>query len=73
MRAAAAKQTSRVVRWIGVVISVLTIVAQGISMLSRPENGPIVQTLMVIAAGLRGKPAPPPSELPEPVWSPPGD
>jgi hypothetical protein len=69
--ARAAKQGSRVVRWIGVVISVLTLVAQGISMLSRPENGPLVQTLMVLAAGLRGEPAPPPSELPEPVWLPP--
>lgn len=73
MRVRAAKQTSRIVRWIGVVISVLTLLAQAISMLSRPENGPLVQTLIVLAAGLRGQPAPAPSELPEPVWTPPGE
>jgi hypothetical protein len=72
MPARAAKQTSRVVRWIGVVIAVLTGIAQLISTFSRPENGPLVQTLIVIAAGLKGKPAPAPSELPEPIWAPPG-
>jgi hypothetical protein len=69
--ARAAKQTTRAVRWIGVVIAVLTALAQAISTLSRPENGPLVQTFTVIAAGLKGKAAPPPSELPEPVWEPP--
>jgi hypothetical protein len=71
LRASAAKNTPRAVRWLMVMIGVLTALAQAISTLSRPENGPLVQSLMVIAAGLRGKSAPPPSELPEPVWSPP--
>jgi hypothetical protein len=71
LRAAAAKNTPRAVRWIMLMIGVLTALAQGISTLSRPENGPLVQAFMVIAAGLRGEGAPPPSDLPEPVWTPP--
>jgi hypothetical protein len=71
-RAAAAVKTggSKTGGWALKISGGLMILAQLISWATRPENGPIVQSLRIIASALARQPAPPPSELPPPEWTP---
>jgi hypothetical protein len=47
----------------------VTLIAQAISFINDPMNGPLVRGLLIMAFSVAGK-SPPPDALPEPVWTP---
>lgn len=56
MAAKAAQGTTRVGKWILIGTGALTVLSQALTMLDRPELGPVVQALRVLLAALGGSP-----------------
>jgi hypothetical protein len=60
LAAKAATGTGKGAKWVVFAFGVLSLIGQGIAMLGRPEYGPIVQGLKVVASALAGDATPPP-------------